>query len=79
MEVGNSGEDLLLRKTLIDLQYVNDIVLLCADTQAIQIPLDHLKIGVQKCNVYALHLLGAKCFYKAIRSMYLNVLSVMDS
>lgn len=36
MDVGNGGVDLLLGERFLDLEYANDIVLLCDDTQAMQ-------------------------------------------
>lgn len=46
MDLGNSDMNLLPGERLFDLEYVDDIALLCDDTQAMHSALNHLAISV---------------------------------
>lgn len=51
MDVGNGGENLLRGEKLSDLEYPDDIVLLCDDTQTIQSTLSQLPISVRSYGI----------------------------
>ncbi|VDP89041.1 unnamed protein product [Schistosoma mattheei] len=58
MDVSNGGVDLLPGERLLDLEYADDIVLLCDNAQAMKSALNQLAISVRR---YGMYLAPSKC------------------